>query len=677
MKTDNSQVQFLLMGEKKRVNELRKSGLRKPKFLRLYCSYTVDSESVQASDWIEKILAKIESQWNKWSGGAAVLRETQYEELLDKAFTDGFIRWEQLLTTKMGLIVEPMDEIALWHRVWERFNSSTPIELPQLTVFGENGIEETSTSDLHLTTHLFPTSDSIPYPDRAFVHIKGQYVAPVVFIDKPGGWANKESQLRYLWEFFSREAVYDTEVFCQLSRANSAIIKENITRVTKQAIAAQNESSKNASVDVGAAIRQRKAIAAQEELYEGALPLNVATVFVVHRESLDDLDSACRYLQNCFRRPAWVDRETEYAWKIWLQTLPICWEKLLSHPFERRLNYLTGEAPAFMSLVQPSPVDKRGIEVISDEGGVPIFIDLFKQHRNIAYFATTRAGKSVKIAGTLLQALANGLPITIIDFPPSDAASTFKDFTHYLGGSYFDIGKEASNLLELPNLDQFSPKEREERMTDFKEFVCSALMIMSFGSGEATTSDDRLLKQAIRSVLVPAVDRFYAEGAIITRYECAKEGGLGSTAWENIPTLTDFADFFETKALTDIPVEVLRDPNTQRAINQIKRQLRFWITSRVGRAIARPSTIDAKAQMLVFALRGLSDSDDAAILALSAYGNTIRNTLSHPESICFIDEFSVLLEWDEIGHLIARLCANGAKAGIRVILGRTRSKYPC
>jgi hypothetical protein len=104
------------------------------------------------------------------------------------------------------------------------------------------------------------------------------------------------------------------------------------------------------------------------------------------------------------------------------------------------------------------------------------------------------------------------------------------------------------------------------------------------------------------------------------------------------------------------------------AINQIKRQLQFWISSRVGKAISQPSTFDTDNKLLVFALRGLSDGDDAAVLALAAYSAALRRTLSYPESIFFIDEFSILLEWQEIGQLIARLTANGAKAGIRVLL---------
>jgi hypothetical protein len=449
VKTDNTRLQFLLLAEKKRIAQLTKRGLRKPKSLRFYVTYTIDANTINANDWIEKILAYGENYWNKFAGTAGAVQEAEYEEMMDRAFTDGFLRWEQLLATKMGLAVEPMTPEQLWAALWERFNEEAPPEIPQLTVFNGQEITELVNSDIHLTSHLFPSQDKVPYADRAFVHVNGKYAAPLVFVDKPGGWLDKEAELRYLWDIFARDAVYDTECFCQLSRANDAIIKENMSRVMRQSIAAQNQSARYANIDVGASIRQQKSIDAQAALYEGSMPLQVAVVVVVHRSTVNDLDGACRYLQNCFRRPAWVERETEYAWKIWLQTLPTTWEKMLSTPFDRRLIYLTGEAPAFMSLVQPVPIDKKGLELVSDEGGVPLHLDLYSQHRNIALFATTRAGKSVMVAGMLVPALAQDIPVIIMDFPPSDTASTFKDFTNYVGGAYFDIGKEANNLLEI------------------------------------------------------------------------------------------------------------------------------------------------------------------------------------------------------------------------------------
>ncbi len=668
LKTKNPRLQFLLLAEKKRISQLTQRGLRKPKSLFFYVTYSVDAKSIHANDWIEKILAQGESYWNKFAGTAGAVQEAEYEEMLDRAFTDGFMRWEQLLATKMGLLVEPMTTYQLWAALWDRFNAEAPPPIPQVTVYDGQEITEIVNSEVHLTSQLFPAQDRVPFADRSFVHVKDGYAAPLVFVDKPGGWIDKDAELRYLWDIFARDAVFDTECFCQLTRANDAIIKENMSRVMRQSIAAQNQSAKSANIDVGASIRQRKSIAAQEELYEGALPLQVAVMIVVHRPTLSELDSACRYLQNCFRRPAWVDRESEYAWKMWLQTLPTTWDKMLSTPFDRRLVYLTGEAPAFMSVVQPVPIDKQGLELVTDEGGVPLHLDLYQQHRNIALFATTRAGKSVMVSGMLVPALAQDIPVIIMDFPPSDAASTFKDFTNYVGGAYFDIGKESNNLFEIPDLSSFTAQEQQERLVDYKEFLATALMMMVFGSGEAQTTADRMLKQAIRSILVPAIDRFLEREDILERYELARLAGRGTAVWEQTPTLVTFLEYFEEHGLEGLPTQVLTDTNTELAINQIKRQLQFWISSRVGKAIARPSTFDTDNKLLVFALRGLSDGDDAAVLALAAYSAALRRTLSYPESIFFIDEFSILLEWPEIGQLVARLTANGAKAGIRVLL---------
>jgi hypothetical protein len=657
----------LLLGAKKRIRELKESGLRKPKKLRIYASFTINPATADAADTIEKILGQLEGAWNQISGWNNRVKKVEYSDILEQAFVDGFIRWEQILAIKMNLILKPMDAQSLWEALWDRFNDCEAPPVPQQLTFTEDGIAEETSTDWHLTSALFPQPSDVPQAHPDHVTVRGKEVGVLVFADKPGGWASKAHQLRYLWDVFAREAVFDTEVFCQITKASEAIVKEQISRITRQAIASQSTSQQNANVDVVAGIKQRKAMQATEELYEGATPVQTATVFLVHRKTVNELQAASRYFSSCFQRPASLEIERNYAWRIWLQTLPTTWDRLLSTPFDRRLTYLSKEVPAFLSLVQPRPVSTSGLELISDEGGVPIHLDFFKEHRNVAYFATTRAGKSVMISEVLQMGLAHNLPIIVMDFPPSDAASTFKDWTHYNGGAYFDIGRESANLLEIPDLSSFTEKEQAERMTDFKEFVCSALMLMVFGSGEPQTTNDRMLKQGIRSIIIPAVDAFYNHPNIKRRFAEAYAGGMSSQAWQEIPTLNDFIALFDS-TLKTLPESVLNDPTTAAGINQIKRQLGFWVQSRVGRAIARPTTCKADVNLMVYALRGLSDSEDAAVLALSAYSRVLNATLSHPASICFIDEFSVLLEWPAIGRLIARLTANGAKSGIRVFL---------
>jgi hypothetical protein len=92
----------------------------------------------------------------------------------------------------------------------------------------ESGLVERFHSQVHMNTKLLERSDSIPFADRSFVHLKGEYIGVLTFIDKPAGWTSKGKQMRYLWEAIARDAVANTEVVCQFTKANQAIVKANM-----------------------------------------------------------------------------------------------------------------------------------------------------------------------------------------------------------------------------------------------------------------------------------------------------------------------------------------------------------------------------------------------------------------------------------------------------------------
>jgi hypothetical protein len=651
-------LRFLLTAERARIQLLTQQGLRKPKFLRLYVTYTVESGSDGAQDAIEKLIARGETLWQSFTGELRQAKNKRLQTVITKAFTDGFLLWEQILSNKMGLSVRPLGEDDLWTLLWKRFNFSEAIDIPQLIILDRQGLHEQVNSEIHSTTLL--TRAGVPTAGQQWVKVNGQYVAPLTFMEKPGGWANEFAQLRYLWEVLSRDTVADTEIFCQLTRANETLVKTTVQRMLKQSNLTATLAEEGNSVDVAAELKTKRSIEAQEELFEGALPIHTAVVFLVHRPTLEQLDEACRYIQSCFRRPAWVEREQDYAWKVWLQTLPIVWESLMATPFKRRQLYLTGEVPGLMPLVLTQPCDAKGFELIAEEGGSPIHLDLFNQHKNLGLFATTRAGKSVLVSGILTQALAYRFPVVALDFPKPDGSSTFTDYTQFVGGAYFDISRESNNLFEQPDLRHLPPDERKERFQDFQSFLESALLTMIVGSG----GNGSVMTQTIRSILVLALNAFFEDSQIQHRYLKALEGRFGSDAWQHTPTLADFLKFCTAERLDFCQV----GGNIESALNMIELRLRFWLTSRVGRAISTPSSFPTDAQLLVFALRNLANEEDAAVLALSAYSAALRRALEAPASIFFIDEAPILFEFDEIGALIGRLCANGAKAGIRVIL---------
>ncbi|KAF3885062.1 MULTISPECIES: hypothetical protein [Nostocales] len=664
-------IKYLLMAERARIKELTRAGIRKPKFLRVYVTYTVEPSATATNDWIEKLLARGEQWWLKFKGDFVDVRNEQTEATIATAYKEGFRRWEQLLSNQMGLNIKPLNAVELWQEIWRRFNDTQPINIPQLLILDENGLHEQVYSDLastkllidnlHSTTLLMESS--IPCADRRWVHVNNNYVGVMTFLEKPGGWQNKSAQLRYLWELLARETVVDTEIFCQLSAANPALVKTTLQRVLKQSnITALTAQEKSKTIDVNAQLKLRKSVAAQEQLYEGAVPIYTSVAILVHRPNLEKLDEATKYIESCFQRPAQVVRETEYAWKIWLQTLPIVWEGLLAKPFNRRQLYLTSEVQGLMPLTLTKAGDKRGFELIAEEGGTPVHLDLFNQHKNLALFATTRAGKSVLVSGILTQALAHNIPVVALDYPKPDGTSTFTDYTEFMGrkGAYFDISKQSNNLFEQPDLRSLSRDEQRDRMLDYVGFLESALMTMILGS----SSENQLLTQTVRSILNLALGAFFTDEGIKQRYREAIEEGFGSQAWQKTPTLQDFLVFCSPEHLQLDSI----GGRVEDALNQIHLRLRFWLSSRVGQAISAPSSFPTDAPLLVFALRNLSDNEDAAILSLSAYSAALRRALSSPSSIFFIDEAPILFEFEQIASLVGRICANGAKAGIRVIL---------
>jgi hypothetical protein len=102
--------------------------------------------------------------------------------------------------------------------------------------------------------------------------------------------------------------VADTEIFCQLTRVNETLVKTTVQRMLKQSNLTATLAEDSHSVDVAAELKMKRSIEAQEEFFQGALPIHTAVVFLAHRPDLEQLDEACRYIQSCFRRSTGVEQ---------------------------------------------------------------------------------------------------------------------------------------------------------------------------------------------------------------------------------------------------------------------------------------------------------------------------------------------------------------------------------
>jgi hypothetical protein len=655
-------MQMIVIDEIAKVQELSARLQRNEHRLMIYCTHTFSPTDIKATDLIQNFLMKADKLYQKYVVKEDIPVDKDFQEMLNKAFSEGFLGWEAILKTRMEMDVTPMQSSHLWDEYNRRFGNIVDEDAipPQTILFDEEGqiYEETDIdnayADIHVSSYPFIDNKVIPQADRQGMKINDKLVGVAVFADKPYGWSDYRDQIRYLWKaVFSKMA--DVELFVQITPANAAVINESANLIMRQS---ETNTSTSKHTDVKAEGKAKKAKEAQESMIDGSLPFAVGMAWVVHRRTQSEIDSAMLKLSKSFRSPAVVNVEKEYAWKIWTQTLPFALEKLLSKPFDRRLTYLHKEIPPMMGLTKPYTLHSRGVELITDEGNAAFFLDLLK-HFNMLAFGATRSGKSVFVGRVLTEARLCGLPVIIIDIPPSKAASTFSFWCEAMGGIYFDVNEESINIFRRPDVSHLSDEDAEQWLTEHRYFLQSVLMEMV---------PDAKSNPTIRSMLVIALDMFFKDEPILDRYKDAERDGFGSEAWQHIPTLATFLDFFK-KHRTELIGEN-QDEQSKSGSSLIERSISALLTTQVGIAIGRPCTIDSDNELMVYALRGLSDSSgsDAAILAMAAYSAAIRTTLKYPQSVLFVDEFSVLLKYPAIGDLISRLVANAAKAGIRVFM---------
>ena len=681
---DNCQlapIAVLLRNEQKRVRELTVKGTRQVWQQYIFCTWTASNTAESAhSDWWSKIESKLKfGVLAAIAGNTKVYQEQFFQKLFVKAFQEGFIPWELLLTTKMGLNVTPCTKTEAWQWLWNRFNQGSAPAIPQVITLEENSddgykLYETKTTEKHSVTVLIEGHNGeSACPEhresRDTVFIRGRGVnkqcGVVVMEEPPTGWISAREQLRWMWKCMSAGFIRDTEAWVEISLANNFLIQDNLARQAKQTKAAKTRAfTKGAGRDVGAEIKQEESFDAQRRLYEGMKALHCAPVFLIFRETQEELNVACNAFANNFDTAKLI-RERNIAWELWLQSLPITTKRMLHSTdvlsSERRLTPDTQTIAGFLPLTLPKAIDRRGVEFVSDRGGKPIYIDLFDGGaKRLLVTGTSGSGKSVMVWRFALESVANNIPVVGMDIS-SGGNSTFKTAVQLLGerGAYFDISRGSSNLMEPPDLRRFKKEEQQQRMESWKEFILKALLAIAMGKVNSPH-----LAQRVEAILRLTLDVFLREPDIIDRYNKAFEQGWKSQAWQQIPTLADFARYCTRERLNLRSFEDL----DRQAINQINSQISALLVSRLGKAIGRPSTFSPEPVVKFFALSGLASEQDAYLMAINAHAACIRNALSHPQSLFIGDELSVLLKKPGFAQAIGETCATGRKDGIAVCL---------
>jgi TraM recognition site of TraD and TraG len=652
-------LKYIMMTEQRRVMTLTEKGMRKPKSLRLFATFTFDPEADVKDDKIEAFTKGIYKVFTKFSGAEKGILAREFTDCLEAAVTS-FYLWEQILGNKMGLGVRALSADELWGDLWGRVNSSPPPPIPQRIVFNGKVAKEQIINQLHPLSILINEESSLPIADYRWVKVKNKYIGIMAMLNQPDRWEDNLDALNYVWNKLGDDSIYDIEVITQLQKVNQSISRKKLKDLTDEEVYKSSKSSAEGEINVAADLNAEEAIEAQEILHRGGVELKSSTTYLVHRHTVDELNRACDYLSSLFLYPAHIHREYTYSWITWLQTFAVAWDMCLTRPFKRDCSIFTDYVLGTVPLAAINSRDSGGFELLSNDGGVPIYIDIINKHHHILWISATRGGKSVGITGMLNGVLAHNIPVTIVDCPATKDASTFKDYTTLLGGAFFDVGSECSNIFEIPDLSQLAEIDREDREKDYQEFLLEILQILVVGSSPDLF--DPMLRDLVRSLLLLAMTKFFAAREIQTRYIKAVEGGLGSEAWKKYPVLNDFIGFCSPERIN------VMEPEQLKALSFIVTKLRSWTQSRVGQAFCRPSTFKTDSLLFTMAIRGVANAEDMAVISTVAYGTALRRAYSHSKSVLFLDEAAVLLKFPSLSLAIGKLLAIAAKAGIRVMI---------
>jgi hypothetical protein len=128
------ETQFLLMSQQRRTRELTIKQERQEKQIFLFATYAIESGKGTSSDHLEKVLAWLINQYETFKGMREQHEWQHYQQMLVHAFTDGYLHWERLINSRMGLQASPMTADQLWGYLWQQFNHSQSPPLPQCLI---------------------------------------------------------------------------------------------------------------------------------------------------------------------------------------------------------------------------------------------------------------------------------------------------------------------------------------------------------------------------------------------------------------------------------------------------------------------------------------------------------------------------------------------------------------
>lgn len=682
----NPLAKALIYSQKTKIRDLRAKGALQAKRTRIFVRYQVvsanDNYKTSPLDHVMGFADRLMPLLDSLEQNQGNRRKQEKERF--KLFVNGYKQYRNLHTLfndTMRLNARPLTLDELWNSDYQETHNLSAPPPNQVFVLSRTGLKVQSRSRRHVLAQLFQPEKGIdPTPKTGnewiYLPVKRKYASflQIGKIDAyPGDNGVDRGMIRYLWNPVTLVGLKDYKIVTQVQLSFQEGQKFDLGRQVRNSKRLVIDAEKRNTVDINSEERLENAVEGLHNLNNGSKIYETATVIWLYRNNPDALRDDFDTLVSLIPTPNTeiTLHAAEYAW---YQSFPFSRHRLLTKPNDRLHDYYSHELPGLLPLISPLTLDKQGLFFLTKEGGSTFFIDLFTQLAHLALFATTRGGKSVVLGDICFNAYLRNIPVVAFDYPKeTTGASTFTDLTNTiraLGGSagYNNIADCFINMLQLADLRHVP--NPEERFAGILDFQLRALMVLVMGElSKPDSMHEQIFKQSVKNLLSSSLKAFHNDTKIKERYWASIRAGHGTPEHANEPTLKDFEPHFALwfQNYKQQNSETLSQSDKE-AGAFILSQLRGLLNTRLGESISHPSTFEPNVNWLVFALKGISDNYQAAVYALAAYSALLQRALSQNACLFVLDECPILFKFDAISEIVAQLCANGLKWGIRVII---------
>jgi hypothetical protein len=660
-------LKFLLRSEQERTKILADSHRWNAKKSTIYYSVFFGQDTEKTNSIVEKFTFAV----GRLVSSVTLQKPPTIKELLSKllssAYTDGFSRVDDLLNQRLQLSVEPLTAQEMWEIDWQRVNKGVAPKLPSLIIVNEAGVKLAGRGEDHPDARLHKAA---PVEHKTYVQLPGKqkYAGVVVLTGKIGReWeqdnpSDRLKQLQYGSAAFNYPNVYDTRIVFQISGKRQSGVLRNADKLAEQANRSDQAARARGKLDQNAEYQREASRDSSWVLRDGGKVALYSWVVVVERDTPEELDEAIGKLCALPEFSGEIlEREVEYANQIWWQTLPTQADRLLQKPWDRRKTDTTAALVALMPVLMDYSRDQKGVAYLTQDNFTPIYIDPFcpAPHRHSFKVAGTGAGKTVDHLGHIIAAMAQDGNVVIVDASRADGSGAFDPIVDLLEGERFSTKTDSYNFFEGGDFRLMD----DEAISSFREFLVRGLSDMVCTDDDAST-----VQKKNADLLSILVESFLACPEIQAKRDAAFDGGIGSSAWKQFPTLRQFLGWM---ILENLPV-MNQTKDNQAALQQMGLALGAVLARPLGAAIARPSTFKSRSKLVLVAI-AQTDAQDIKPVALAAASFVFSNALAAKGKTLFIgDENTYLAPLDAYMSMVSSFYLKGRTMGIHAnLIGQT------